>query len=402
MIVEIMTRRAARMNLLDAALVAQHEGVDVFEGNVKQWCRTRGVSRATWYRHRTRVQQEGAWRARSTRPKRCPHGTPKVVAQAVLAARKRLPGDENGADSVRYELDKLAVEQDWASQGLRVPARSTIHRILVAAGLVTPEPRKRPKSAWRRFAYARPRDCYQIDATVIDLPSLPAGTVVFEVLDDCTRMLVSTLAWRAEDMQGSCRAMRRAFTDYGPPAIVLSDNGAAFSDRLSRSHSSSRFTRLVADAGTRLIHSSPYHPQTCGKVERHHRTFKNWLREQPPPRTLAQLQRACDTYQRYYNTQRRHSVHNAPPQHAWDHAVSRGGPGHLPVQQDAHVLTAKVTSAGAIFVRSRGIQIGQRRAGQHLTVLLDGDHLSAYAPDGDPLGRLTLDYTKRYQGHLHT
>jgi transposase InsO family protein len=391
------------MNLLDAALVALHEhGADTFGGNVKKWCQAHGVSRATWYRHRDRVAQEGSWTRRSTRPKGCPHGTPEVVRQAVLAVRARLPMDENGAESIRYELDKLAVEQDWSSQGLRVPARCTIHRLLVAAGLVAPQPRKRPKRSWRRFTYARPRDCYQIDATVIDLPPLPVGSVVFEVLDDCTRTLVSTLAWGSENIEGSCRAMQRAFSDYGVPGIVLCDNGAAFSARLSSSHGSTRFTRLVTEAGSRLIHSSPYHPQTCGKVERHHRTFKSWLRDQPVPRTLAELQQACDTYQRLYNTQRRHSVHNAPPQQVWDRAPCLGGPEHLPVQQDAHVATAKVTSAGVMWVRSRGIQIGQARTGQRLTVVLDGDHLSAYDPDGTPLGHLTLDYAKRYQGHLHT
>ena len=62
-------------------------------------------------------------------------------------------------------------------------------------GLIRPQPKKRPKSSYRRFSYARPRDCYQIDATEVRLTGAQKA-VVFEVLDDCTRCLVATLACR--------------------------------------------------------------------------------------------------------------------------------------------------------------------------------------------------------------
>ncbi|RBM24420.1 IS481 family transposase, partial [Prauserella sp. PE36] len=90
-----------------------------------------------------------------------------------------------------------ACEQDWDKRGWRVPARATINRILARAGLLDTNPRKRPKSTLRRFAYARPRDCYQIDATEI---TLAGGTtvVVFDVLDDCTRLLLACHAAPAE------------------------------------------------------------------------------------------------------------------------------------------------------------------------------------------------------------
>lgn len=159
-------------------------------------------------------------------------------------------------------------------------------------GLVRPQPRKRPKSSYRRFAYAQPRDCYQIDATEVRLAGRQKA-VVFEVLDDCTRCLVATLASEAENGAGAVAAITDAFHRYGVPALVLADNGSAFTSR-TRSTGTSRFTRVVTAAGARLIHSSPYHPQTCGKVERHHRTFKAWLADQPTPASIAELQRTCD------------------------------------------------------------------------------------------------------------
>jgi putative transposase len=389
------------MKLLDAALVAaEAHGADVFGGNFDQWCRLNGIPKATAYRHRQRVRQEGAWSNRSRRPHGCPHATPEGVRELVITVRNQLPVHENGAEQIQYDLRALAGEQDWAAKGWRVPARSTIHRVLLAAGLVTPEPRKRPKSSYRRFSYARPRDCYQIDATVIALPSLPVPMVVFDVLDDHSRMLVAQLAWRAEESAGAVAALQRAFAAFGVPAVVLCDNGLAFSARLSRSGAPGRFARLVTGCGSRVIHSSRYHPQTCGKVERHHRTFKAWLATQPAPSTLPELQGLCDRYQLWYNTQRRHSVHNAPPQHAWDSAPELGGPQHLPVQQDALVTTRKVSAGGQITIRSLDITIGLSHAGTLVTVILDGDHVIVYAPAGAPLGHLRLDHTKRRQGCL--
>ena len=389
------------MKLLDAALVAAEvHGADAFEGNFARWCRVNGIPRATAYRHRQRVKESGSWGPLSRRPNTSRNVTPEPVRQAIITIRGELPAHENGAEQILYQLNALAAEQGWAERGWAVPARSTVHRILVGAGMVTPEPRKGPRSSFRRFSYAQPRDCYQIDATIVSVPTLPCPAVVFEVLDDHTRVLVATDVASSENTTAAVRALRKAFDTYGVPALVLSDNGLAFSARFSKSTATTRFTREVIANGARLIHSSPYHPQTCGKVERHHRTFKAWLATQHQPTTLAQLQLLCDTYQRWYNTERRHSVHNAPPQTAWQAAPQLGGPQHLPVQQDAFVTVRKVSSTGAMAIRSRPVTIGLRRAGETVTTLLDGDHLTVYAADGQPLGHLRLDYAKKHQGRL--
>jgi transposase InsO family protein len=267
----------------------------------------RTTPRSTAYRHKKRIEELGRWEPLSTRPKSRPdHQTPPQVEAEIVQLRQELdeqPGQDCGADNVRYYLQQIAALEDWAERGWRVPSRATIHKIMKRHGLVRPEPQKRPKSSYRRFAYARPRDCYQIDATEVRLAG-GAKAVVFEVLDDCTRLLVATLAWEVENAAGAIAAITRAFDRFGVPALVLADNGSAFTCR-TRSTGASRFTRMVTAAGARLIHSSPYHPQTCGKVERHHRTFKAWLHAQPvPPANLAELQAVCDSYQAWYNTGR--------------------------------------------------------------------------------------------------
>lgn len=391
-----MAGSVALMKLLDATLVAfVVHGADVFgsAGGVVSWCRVNGISRATFYRHLARVRQDGSWQPLSRRPRRSPRATPAPVVEAILRLRRTL-GPDNGAVTIHYHLG-----QDRQLAGTAIPCPATIHKILRRAGQVTAQPRKRPKSSWRRFSYARPRDCYQIDATIVALAD-GAKVVVFEVLDDATRTLVATRAALSENAADAVAAIKTAFTDFGVPALVLSDNGSAFTTRLTNG-GTSRFTRAVTDAGARLIHSSPYHPQTCGKVERHHRTFKDWLATQQPPATLAELQHLCSTYQHWYNTVRPHSVHSAPPWTAWQHAPSLGGPQRLPLQHDAAVHTRTVTAVGTIrCAGNTTISVGKPRAGQRLTTVRDGHHVTVYDADGTPIGHLVIDPTKKHQGRL--
>lgn len=392
------------MKLLDATLVAfVLHGAQVFNscGGVAVWCRVNGISRATFYRHLARVRDEGAWTARSRRPHRSPGATALRVVDAIVALRASLAaaGADNGAVSIHYHLGR-----DRRLDGLVIPCPATIHKILRARGLVTPQPRKRPKSSWRRFAYARPRDCYQIDATIVALTA-GAQVVVFEILDDATRTLVATRAAATENATDAIAALTTAFTTFGVPAIVLSDNGTAFTSRRTGG-GTSRFTHAVTDAGARLIHASPYHPQTCGKVERHHRTFKAWLATQPVPATVAELQILCERYQHWYNTIRPHSaVGRIPPSQAWQLAATQldglGGPQHLPLQRDALVATRTVSHVGTIRASARTtISIGKHRAGTTVTIVQDGQHVTVYDTDGTPLGHLLLDPTRKHQGRL--
>ena len=64
-------------------------------------------------------------------------------------------------------LDAVPVTIAWhlGQEGLAIPSTSTIRRILHAAGLVVPEPRKRPRSSWIRFEASAPNELWQSDVT---------------------------------------------------------------------------------------------------------------------------------------------------------------------------------------------------------------------------------------------
>jgi hypothetical protein len=240
---------------MDAALVA---GVKI--DNVEQYCRDLGVTTRTFYRHRARIEAEGEWRERSRRP----HTSPAQAQPELEAWIFKLRGDrstDNGADYIRDELQRIHAQ---TGASWRVPSRSTINRVLGRNNLLEPNPKKRPRSSYRRFSFARPRDCYQIDATEVELAD-GSKAVAFDVLDDCTRTLVACHGAPSETAHGAITAITKAVNDYGAPAIVLSDNGAAFTHRLINPKAGrSRFTRAVTAFGSRLIHSSPYHPLLTG------------------------------------------------------------------------------------------------------------------------------------------
>jgi hypothetical protein len=346
------------------------------------------------YRHQARVRAEGEWRPRSRRPHSSPSATPADLEAWILKLRDEL-GPDNGADYIRDALADICTRTGpaWA-----VPARSTINRILARHDKLERNPKKRPRSSWRRFAYARPRDCYQQDGTEVVLADGITKAVIFDVLDDCTRYLVACVAHPGETAQGAIDAAERAVHEHGPPALWLTDNGTAFTARLIQPGKGiSAFTRVVTSYGTRLIHASPYHPQTCGKVERHHQTLKKWLGSQPAPATIQELQALLDAYREYYNN-RRHSAlpRRMTPAQAWAAADSLGGPTSPPRQVDATLYRCSVYENGSICVGNTRTCVGRAHAGTVVTAIRDGDHTTVYSQAGQAMGHFYVDPTKTY------
>jgi putative transposase len=112
------------------------------------------------------------------------------------------------------------------------------------------------------------------------------------------------------------------------------------------------------------------------------------------------LQELLDEYRHWYNTSRHHTATRTTPRQAWDNAPCHGGPGHLPRQDDATVHKLTVGSTGNIDLGQLTIHIRNDQAGQVITVIRDHDRVTAYNADGDPIGHLNLDHTRRYQGTL--
>jgi putative transposase len=385
------------MRLMDATLQV---GVPI--ENVAEWCRINGVDRRTFYRHRARVAAEGAWVERSRRPHRSPGSTPRWLVDRIVALRAELAPD-NGADNIHAALLEQAARPGW-STGTTVPSRATVNRVLGRAQLLERNPAKRPKSSWRRFAYARPRDCFQIDGTEHRLAD---GSVVvaIDIIDDCSRVWVASHVAARETAAAAIAAFTGAVTEFGAPGLVLADNGAAFAGgaRHRTLTRPGRFAATVTATGARLIHSSPYHPQTLGKCERLHQTADKLLAHfyDGPPAGSTELQTRLDAVRAHYNTRRRHSAVATTPRRAWDNAPAHGGPAQLPLQTDATVHRLTVVAHGTICLGEHLIRVGTAHAGTQVTALVNGTQVTIHALTGDLLGHLTLDPTKRYQGKIN-
>ena len=76
---------------------------------------------------------------------------------------------------------------------------------------------------------------------------------------------------------------------------MLTDNGAVFTGK-QRGEGRVALELQLGLRGVRISHSRPYHPQTCGKVERFHQALKKWLAVQPRPATVAGLQRQLNRF----------------------------------------------------------------------------------------------------------
>ncbi len=104
-----------------------------------------------------RRYREGGLEALEPRSRR-PHANPGRTSEAV---RDRIVELRNALTAQGLDAGPLTIAWHLERKGLRAPSSSTVRRILHAAGLVVPEPHKRPRSSWRRFEAAMPNEVWR-------------------------------------------------------------------------------------------------------------------------------------------------------------------------------------------------------------------------------------------------
>jgi transposase InsO family protein len=366
------------------------------EGRSKsEVARTYGVSRR-WVItlvQRFLAEGEAGLGVRSRRPRSSPNRTTRQVEDEIVALRKELDrgGHEGGAATIAAHLQQ---------RHGHAPAVSTIWRILSARGFVTPQPHKRPRSSIIRFAADQPNERWQLDITHYRLAD-HTDVEILNIIDDHSRLCVASTARRVFTAGDVNAAFAVAAAQHSDPAGLLSDNGAVFTGTPRRGGRVALEITLHA-RGIRFDHSRPYHPQTCGKVERFHQTVKNWLDRQPRPVTVRQLQAQLDRFRGYYNDVRPHRAldHRTPAQaySARPKAVPTGTPldsGHYRVRHD------RIDPSGVITLRHNSrlhhIGIGRRHAGTRVLVLVRDLHIRVLDTAGELIRDLNLDPTRDYQ-----
>ena len=369
----------------------------IVEGQTKaEVARDYGVSRQWVYELCRRFQAEGeaGLEPRSRRPRASPHRVSEALEQEIVELRKELTdqGLDAGAQTIAVHLLRRHGPDPVASV-------ATIWRVLCRRGFVSPQPQKRPKSSFVRFEAAMPNERWQADITHWKLaPGIEVE--ILNAIDDHSRFLVASVAravFKAADVVAS---VHEAAAVHGLPASMLTDNGAVFT---AGPRGGGRCALEVECdlVGVRLHHSSPYHPQTCGKVERFHQTLKKWLTKQHPARTVAELQAQLDRFRAYYNTVRPHrAIARRTPAEAYA-ARPKATPTGLRISKHYRVRRDRIDGAGAVTLRHDSrlhhIKVGRRYARTRVLMLVAGLDVRIVSEDGEPLRTLTLDPNRSYQ-----
>ncbi len=256
--------------------------------SVSELAKAHGVHRSWIYKLLARYREGGyeALEPRSRAPRRSPNATPEEVVREVVSLREQLlsQGHDFGAQTIAHHL---------ARQSEQVPSVSTIWRILRREGLVVPQPQKRPRCSLIRFEAELPNETWQADITHWRLAD-GRNVEILNMIDDHSRLFLTSRAFPTTKAADVADVFRSAIELHGTPASLLCDNGAVFTatPRGGKVLLQLEMERL----GITAKNSRPYHPQTCGKVERLHQTLKRYLERQVAARTLLELQAQLDTF----------------------------------------------------------------------------------------------------------
>jgi transposase InsO family protein len=368
-----------------AAVTGPLDGV-----NVAGLCRSLGISRQTLYKWRARYVAQGldGLEELSRRPHSSPGRLAASLEDHIVALRKELLelGVDAGAATIRWHLGKQGVAQP--------PSEATIWRVLDRRGFVVKEPKKRPVSSYRRFEADFPNERWQADHCDW---TLAGGTVVkiLNIIDDHSRLCVASLAAPHVTSPVVWDTFWVAGQRWGLPSSCLTDNGLVFSGKLRGLVVD--FERRLREAGIKPITSRPFHPQTCGKVERFQQTLKKWLRRRGRQlRTLADLQAAIDEFVDYYNHHRPHRGIGRVTPIARFTASSPARPADSPLAQPPLRTTVVIGAHGRADTNRWQIAVGTEYAGQTAQLVIDTTHATVYI-GGRVIRHLELDHARRYQ-----
>jgi putative transposase len=176
---------------------------------------------------------------------------------------------------------------------------STVYRVLKAAGRLAPRTGKPSKKGQGFEQPLRPHEHWHVDISYINV----AGTFFYlcGLLDGCSRFIVHweiREAMTETDVETILQRAREHFPDARPR--IISDNGPQFIAK--------DFKEFIRICGMTHVRTSPYYPQSNGKIERWHKTLKGECIRAKTPLSLDDARRIVAEYVAHYNEVRLHSA----------------------------------------------------------------------------------------------
>ena len=176
---------------------------------------------------------------------------------------------------------------------------ATVYRVLRAEGRLDRWNGTPSKKGTGFVQPLRPHEHWHIDISYLNI----SGTFYYlcSVLDGASRFLVH---WELRERMTEAdveTVLQRAREQY-PEATprIISDNGPQFIAK--------DFKEFIRLAGMTHVRTSPYYPQSNGKLERWHQTLKVTTIRPNAPSSLAEARRMVAAFVAYYNHQRLHSA----------------------------------------------------------------------------------------------
>lgn len=178
-------------------------------------------------------------------------------------------------------------------------APATTYRVLKMAELIGRAKGQPSKKGTGFIQPLNPHEHWHTDFSYLNI----GGTFYFLccVLDGCSRAI---LAWdirpamREIDAEIVIQKAREAHPDARPR--IISDQGSQFKSR--------EFKAFITQWQASHVMTSPYYPQSNGKLERFHKTLKEQAIRPKTPLTLEDAKRITGDFIDYYNAQRLHSA----------------------------------------------------------------------------------------------
>ena len=176
---------------------------------------------------------------------------------------------------------------------------STTCRVLKLAGVMARWNRRASMKGTGFVQPLKPHEHWHVDIAHLNL----GGTFYYlcTILDGCSRAVVHweiREAMKEADVECILQAARERFPDARPR--IISDNGPQFIAR--------DFKEFIRQAGMTHVRTSPYYPQSNGKLERYHRTIKGEAVRPGGPATLEEARALVTRFVAHYNDVRLHSA----------------------------------------------------------------------------------------------
>lgn len=175
----------------------------------------------------------------------------------------------------------------------------SVYRVLKTAGLIGNKTSKPSKKGTGFVQPLAAHDHWHIDVSYINI----AGTFYYlcSVLDGYSRYIVH---WEIRESMKESEIeliLQRAQEKFplASPRII-SDNGPQFIAK--------DFKEFIRVCGMTHVRTSPYYPQSNGKIERWHREYKETVIRPSQPRSLEEARDMTGEWITYYNDVRLHSA----------------------------------------------------------------------------------------------